>query len=51
MIRIACFFLALLSFVPAAIAQNSAQGWPSRQITIIVPFPAGALSDAAARIL
>jgi tripartite-type tricarboxylate transporter receptor subunit TctC len=28
-----------------------AQGYPTRPITIIVPFPAGALSDAAARIL
>lgn len=28
-----------------------AQSWPQRQITFIVPFPAGALSDAAARIL
>ena len=47
MIRVACFFLTLLAFAPTAIAQ----GWPSRQITIVVPFPAGALSDAAARIL
>jgi len=47
LIRVACFFLTLLAFAPTAIAQ----GWPSRQITIVVPFPAGALSDAAARIL
>ena len=32
-------------------ASAMAQSWPQRQITLIVPFPAGALSDAAARIL
>jgi tripartite-type tricarboxylate transporter receptor subunit TctC len=47
MIRAVCFLLLLLAFAQPA----SAQSWPSRQITIVVPFPAGALSDAAARIL
>jgi tripartite-type tricarboxylate transporter receptor subunit TctC len=47
MIRIVCFVLALFSFAQPAFAQ----GWPSRPITVVVPFPAGALSDAAARIL
>jgi tripartite-type tricarboxylate transporter receptor subunit TctC len=47
MIRAICFLLSLLAFAPTAFAQ----GWPSRPITIVVPFPAGALSDAAARIL
>jgi len=47
MTRMVLLLLALFTFVPGA----SAQGWPSRQITIIVPFPAGALSDVAARIL
>jgi tripartite-type tricarboxylate transporter receptor subunit TctC len=35
--------------VSATTAQ--AEAYPSRPVTIIVPFPAGALSDAAARIL
>ena len=47
MTRAVCFLLLLLAFAQPA----SAQSWPSRQITIVVPFPAGALSDAAARIL
>jgi tripartite-type tricarboxylate transporter receptor subunit TctC len=47
MIRIIFFLLSLFAFAQPAFAQ----GWPSRQITLIVPFPAGALSDAAARIL
>lgn len=44
--------VAAVILVCAAFPQPSlAQGWPTRPITIIVPFPAGALSDAAARIL
>jgi len=39
--------LAVLSFTGAAVAQN----FPSRPITIIVPFSAGGPSDAMARIL
>src|SRR5436305_5180379 len=39
--------IAVLAFGSAAIAQN----FPSRPITIIVPFAAGGPSDAMARIL
>ena len=39
--------VALISLSGAAFAQT----YPTRPITIIVPFPAGALSDATARIL
>ena len=39
--------VALISFSGAAFSQT----YPTRPITIIVPFPAGALSDATARIL
>jgi tripartite-type tricarboxylate transporter receptor subunit TctC len=39
--------VALVFFSGTAFAQT----YPTRPITIIVPFPAGALSDAAARIL
>ncbi|MGV3633391.1 MAG: Bug family tripartite tricarboxylate transporter substrate binding protein [Pseudorhodoplanes sp.] len=38
-------------FVSVLASLAHAQGYPSRPITIVVPFPAGALSDAAARIL
>jgi tripartite-type tricarboxylate transporter receptor subunit TctC len=35
----------------AASAQTSAQTWPSRPVTIVVPFAAGSSTDTAARIL
>lgn len=39
--------LALLAGVPAAFAQ----GYPNKQITLIVPFPPGGSTDVAARIM
>ena len=45
--RIVLAVLAVLAFAGAALAQN----YPSRPITIIVPFSAGGPSDAMARIL
>ena len=45
--KLALAVLALLAFGDAAIAQN----YPSRPITIIVPFSAGGPSDVMARIL
>ncbi len=48
--RLGCLLLGLAATLCTAAASH-AQSWPQRQITIIVPFPAGALSDAAARIL
>jgi tripartite-type tricarboxylate transporter receptor subunit TctC len=33
----------------ACLAAAPAQAWPERQITIVVPFPAGGLTDVAAR--
>src|SRR5216684_1609295 len=41
------FAVALLAFVGIARAQT----WPSRQITLIVPFPPGGSTDVAARIM
>jgi tripartite-type tricarboxylate transporter receptor subunit TctC len=43
--------LIALAMTCVATSLINAQGYPMRPITIIVPFPAGALSDAAARIL
>jgi tripartite-type tricarboxylate transporter receptor subunit TctC len=45
------FVLSVLFAVLASAAPASAQNYPSRPITIIVPFSAGGPSDAMARIL
>jgi tripartite-type tricarboxylate transporter receptor subunit TctC len=42
------FVCALCSFVPTASAQDK---WPSRRVTIVVPFSAGSNTDACARLL
>jgi tripartite-type tricarboxylate transporter receptor subunit TctC len=41
------FLIALLAFAGIAHAQT----WPSRQITLIVPFPPGGSTDVVARIM
>lgn len=41
---------ACLAGVPAA-AQTSAPAWPTRPVTMVVPFAAGSASDTVARIL
>jgi tripartite-type tricarboxylate transporter receptor subunit TctC len=45
--------LTVLSFVAASIlgAQAHAAGYPERNITVVVPFPAGGASDVTARIV
>jgi tripartite-type tricarboxylate transporter receptor subunit TctC len=48
--RVAASLIAFAMTLSSA-ALVEAQTYPTRPITIIVPFPAGALSDAAARIL
>ncbi len=42
--------LSLSALAPCAIAQ-SASGWPSRALRIVVAYPAGGVSDVVARLL
>ena len=44
-------FAVALGMIQATIGGAAAQGFPSRPITIIVPFPAGGPTDTLARIL
>jgi tripartite-type tricarboxylate transporter receptor subunit TctC len=42
-------FIALATFAAAGTA--SAQNWPTRPVTLVVPFAAGSSSDTAGRVL
>ncbi len=44
------FWLATLALC-AVLGDARAQGYPSRPITVVVPFPAGGPSDVVARIV
>ena len=44
-------FLVLLTLGTAFYAPADAQSWPTRPVTIVVPFAAGSSTDTAARIL
>ena len=43
--------VAVVALLVAAVTHAQAQSYPSRQITIIVPFPPGGSTDTAARIM
>jgi tripartite-type tricarboxylate transporter receptor subunit TctC len=47
----AAFLSGLLALAPLLAAPASAQTWPSRNIRVIVPFPAGGVADIGARIV
>jgi tripartite-type tricarboxylate transporter receptor subunit TctC len=49
MIARCALLLALMS--AAAVADAQAQSWPQRPVRLVVPFPAGASADVAARLL
>jgi tripartite-type tricarboxylate transporter receptor subunit TctC len=40
-----------LALAAPAVAQGTAQGWPSRPITMVATFPAGGPTDGVARVL
>jgi tripartite-type tricarboxylate transporter receptor subunit TctC len=43
--------IAVLSALAAAIGPTAAQNWPTRPLTMVVPFAAGSASDTVARVL
>src|SRR5688572_2604064 len=49
--RVSSFLLVAVACVLAAAGPGLAQSYPTRTITVVVPFPAGGPSDVVARIV
>lgn len=45
----ACGLLAAMTFCSTAAAQTPAQGYPDRPVRLVVPFPAGTITDLVGR--
>lgn len=48
--KLGMFFWSLL-FAAAAVAATEASSFPTRPVMMMVPYPAGGLSDAVARLI
>ncbi|MDX3908052.1 MAG: tripartite tricarboxylate transporter substrate binding protein [Pigmentiphaga sp.] len=49
--RLLAVAVALVMFVPAAARASEAAGWPNRLIKLVVPFPAGSMTDRIGRVI
>ncbi len=49
--RFAFLFAFAVAFAPIAAKSQSSQSWPTRPITLVVPFPAGSATDTIGRLV
>ncbi len=50
-VRIILGFAVFLALIPAIAGRARADNWPTRPVTIVVPYPAGGPTDTLARIM